>query len=318
MKVYILISIILAVLSFVYLKLAKKFKIFDKPNDRNAHTKITVRGGGIIFPIAILLFFFLNNYQFPYFVLGVFLIAIISFLDDIYTLSVKIRFPFQFIAVFLVLYQLGVPISPIYLIVLFFIVGIGIINMFNFMDGINGITGIYSLAVLSGLFLINHNEHLVQEDLILFLGISLLIFGFYNFRKTALFFAGDIGSITLGVFIFFLGVLFTIKLSSPLMLLMVIVYGADTGCTFLYRKLYTNENVFAPHKHHIYQKLVDVKKISHLKVSVAYAVIQLLMNVVVYNTYQLNIQTQVFILLATIAIFILLYILLFQKLKVRS
>ena len=67
-------------------------------------------------------------------------------------------------------------------------------NMFNFMDGINGMTGIYSLVVLSGLFFINLNEHLVHDDLILFPAISLLIFGFYNFRKTALFFAGDIGS----------------------------------------------------------------------------------------------------------------------------
>ena len=59
------------VASFVYLKLANKFNIVDKPNERSSHTKITVRGGGIIFPIAILLFFFLNDFQYPYFVLGV-------------------------------------------------------------------------------------------------------------------------------------------------------------------------------------------------------------------------------------------------------
>ena len=52
--------------SFVYLKLANKFKIIDKPNERSSHTKITVRGGGIIFPIAILLFFVLNDFQYPY------------------------------------------------------------------------------------------------------------------------------------------------------------------------------------------------------------------------------------------------------------
>jgi UDP-N-acetylmuramyl pentapeptide phosphotransferase/UDP-N-acetylglucosamine-1-phosphate transferase len=142
-----------------------------------------------------------------------------------YTLSAKIRFPFQFIAVFLVLYQVGVPLSPLYLSllsVLYVIIGIGTINMFNFMDGINGITGIYSLAVLSGLFFINANEHLVHDDLIIFPAISLLIFGFYNFRKKALFFAGDIGSIAIGVLIFFIGFLFTIKLSSPLILFVVI------------------------------------------------------------------------------------------------
>ena len=101
------------------------------------------------------------------------------------------------------------------------------------------------------------------------------------------------------------------------MLLLVIVYGADTGCTFLYRKFYTNENVFDPHKHHMYHKLVDVKKISHLKVSVAYAVIQLLMNVILYNTYQLDLQKQVFVLLGSIIVFILIYVFLFHKLKVE-
>lgn len=317
MKIYILISIILAVLSFVYLKLAVKYKIIDKPNERSSHTKITVRGGGIIFPVAILLFFFFNNYQYPYFVLGVFLISIVSFLDDIYTLSSKVRFPFQFLVVFLILYQVGFSLSPYYLLVLYVIVGIGIINMFNFMDGINGITGIYSLAVLSGLFLINTNEHIVNEDLIIFSAISLLVFGFYNFRKKALFFAGDIGSIAIGVLIFFICFLFTIKLYSPLILLVVFVYGADTGFTFLYRKIFTNESVFDPHRHHIYQKLVDVKKMSHIKVSVIYAIVQLLMNIVLYYTYQLDFQTQFLILMGIISFFILIYILLFNKLKVK-
>jgi UDP-N-acetylmuramyl pentapeptide phosphotransferase/UDP-N-acetylglucosamine-1-phosphate transferase len=144
-----------------------------------------------------------------------------------------------------------------------------------------------------------------------------LVFGFYNFRKKALFFAGDIGSIAIGVLIFFIGFLFTIKLSSPLILLVVIVYGADTGCTFLYRKIFTNESVFDPHRHHIYQKLVDVKKMSHIKVSVVYAIIQLLINIVLYYTYQLDVQTQFLILLSVISFFILMYILLFNKLKTK-
>jgi len=151
--------LILIISSVIYLYLAKKFKIIDKPNERSSHTKITIRGGGIIFPIAILLFFFFNNYQYPYFVLGVFLISVVSFLDDIFTLSSKIRFPFQFLAVFLVLFQVGVAFNPFLLFLLFFFVGVGIINMFNFMDGINGLTGMYSLVVLSGFYFINLNEN---------------------------------------------------------------------------------------------------------------------------------------------------------------
>ena len=296
MKIYIIVSIILAVVSFAYLKLAVKFKIIDKPNERSSHTKITVRGGGIIFPIAILLFFIFNNYQYPYFVLGVFLISIVSFLDDIYTLSARIRFPFQVFAALLVLYQLDVPIEIVSF--LYLILGIGLINLFNFMDGINGITGLYSIAVLSVFYFINLNEEIINPDLIIYSLISLVIFGFYNFRKKAVFFAGDIGSVAIGVLVFFIVLYFAIELKSPIIILSVIVYGVDGGYTLIYRKFFTNESVFEPHRHHIYQKLVDVKKMSHLKVSVVYAVIQLLMNVVLYKTYQLEIQTQFLILIS--------------------
>lgn len=315
MEKYLIVLVVLIAVSYIYLKLAVKFKIIDTPNKRSSHTKITVRGGGIIFSIAILLFFFLNDYQYPFFVLGVLLISIVSFLDDIYTLSSKIRFPFQFLAVFLILYQVGFHYTPFYLSAFYLIFGIGIINMFNFMDGINAITGVYSLVVLSGLFFINTNEHLVNEDLIIFSAISLLIFGFYNFRKKALFFAGDIGSIAIGMLIFFIGFLFTIKLSSPLILLLVIVYGADASCTLLYRKFFTNENILDAHRHHIYQKLVDIYKVSHLKVSIVFGLIQLLVNFIILKTYNLEISYQLMVFSGLIFVFVVVYLLLFRMIK---
>ena len=315
MQTYLIVLAVLAILSLVYLKIAIKFKIIDKPNERSSHTKITVRGGGIIFPIAIFIFFLLNNYQYPYFTLGVFLISFVSFLDDIYTLSSKIRFPFQFIAIALILFELNVFSLPAYFIILYLITGIGFINMFNFMDGINGITGIYSLSVLAGFLLINTNENIINNDLIIFSILSLLVFGVYNFRKKALFFAGDIGSIAIGMLIFFIGLLFTIKLNSPLILLLVIVYGADAGCTLLYRKFYTNESVLDPHRHHIYQKIVDDYRFSHLKVSSVYGVLQLLVNIIVFKSYNLNILSQLVVFIVLVAIFLIIYISVFKIIK---
>ena len=316
MKTYILIFLILGALSYTYLKLAVKFKIIDKPNERSSHTKSTIRGGGILFTIAIILFFLLNNFQYPYFFSGVIAISIISFLDDIYTLSSKIRFPFQFIAIYLVLYEVGLPLDPIYLYIFYFATGVGVINMFNFMDGINGITGFYSLSVILGLFLINMNEQIVNAELMMYVFISILIFGFYNFRKKALFFAGDIGSISIGMLIFFIGFYLTFKLNSPLILLLVIVYGADAGNTLLYRKFFTKESVLDPHRHHIYQKLVDVKKMSHIKVSIIYALLQLVINIIIYKTYDLEIQIQFLLLAVLVSIFTFVYIYLFKKLKI--
>ncbi|QOD62066.1 glycosyltransferase family 4 protein [Polaribacter haliotis] len=315
MKTYFLVLIILFALSYLYLRIALKYKIIDKPNKRSSHKKITVRGGGILFPMAIILFVLFNNFQYPYFFAGVFAISIISFLDDIYTLSSKIRFPFQVIAIFLILYQVGVPFEPYYVFVFYLIFGVGIINMFNFMDGINGITGLYSISVLLGFYLINHYEGLINSNLIIYSLIALLVFGFYNFRKKALFFAGDIGSIAIGMLIFFLGMYFTFYLSSPLILLLVIVYGADSGNTLIYRKFFTKESVLEPHRHHIYQKIVDNNCMSHLQVSAVYAIIQIIINVLIFKTYRLELQTQFIIFISLILAFIILYIYLFIKFK---
>lgn len=312
---FILVPVILILASYIYLKIAVKFKIIDKPNQRSSHTKITVRGGGIIFTIAIFLFFIFNDYQYPYFVLGIMLISIISFLDDIYTLSSKIRFPFQLLAVFLIVFQLEIPISPIYLSISFLIYGVGIANMFNFMDGVNGITGLYSLSVLLGMYMININENIVDNNLIIYAAISLLIFGFYNFRKKALFFAGDIGSIVVGMLIFFIGLFYTVALNSTIMLSLIIVYGADAGCTLLYRKIFTKESVFDPHRHHIYQKLVDVYGISHMKVSLIYALIQLAVNFIILKIYKNSFSNQIIIFSILVLLFIFCYLILFKTIE---
>ena len=313
--IYLSVLILIIAISYIYLKLAIKFKIIDKPNQRSSHTKITVRGGGIVFTIAMVLFSFLNNYQYPYFLLGVLLISVVSFLDDIFTLSTKIRFPFQFLAVFFVLFQVGVAFNPFLLFLFFLIVGVGIINMFNFMDGINGLTGMYSLVVLFGFYFINLNESILNPELILFTILSVLVFGFFNFRKNALFFAGDIGSIAIGMLVFFIGLLLTIKLSSPLILLLLIIYGADAGCTLLYRMFFTKESILDPHRHHIYKKIVDIYKISHLKVSIIYSILQLIVNFIVFKTYKLEFEKQLIVFFSLIFIFIAIYIQLLRMIK---
>ena len=315
MKIYIFIILLLGALSYIYLKLAIKFNIIDKPNQRSSHTKITVRGGGIIFPMAILLFHLIYNFTYPYLTLGILLIAIVSFLDDIYTLSSKIRFPFQFIAVFLILLEIGLPYSPIYMYCTALLFGVGIINMFNFMDGINGITGLYSLSVLFGFYFLNENEQLLQSDLIIYSIIALLIFGFYNFRTKALFFAGDIGSIAMGALVFFMGLYFMYYLESPLILLFVIVYGADAGNTLLYRKFFTQESIFEAHRHHIYQKLVDKTRFTHLQVSLLYAILQSGISVIIYKTYQLSLEVQWLLFFGLILVFTISYIILFRWLR---
>ncbi|MDV7187785.1 glycosyltransferase family 4 protein [Lutibacter sp. TH_r2] len=308
----IFISIGFIIAAIIYLKIATKFNIVDNPNFRSSHTIPTIRGGGILFLIAVLAFFISSNFQYPYFVAGLTSIAIVSFLDDILTLSAKLRLPFQFLAIGLVLYQLAIFSSPLWIIALVLIVAVAFINIYNFMDGINGITGLYSLAVLSILGFINYNETILDNRLVYYLAISILVFGFYNFRKKARMFAGDIGSISIAMALLFIGGMLIAKLEAPILLLAVAIYGIDSGLTILYR-LYLKEHIMEPHRHHVYQKLVDVWKWSHLKVSLTYMVLQLLVNVLVFFFYKENVSTQWMVLVVSIVILSTLYIIVFKK-----
>ncbi|RYE11956.1 MAG: UDP-GlcNAc--UDP-phosphate GlcNAc-1-phosphate transferase, partial [Rickettsiales bacterium] len=141
--------IILFLVELFYFKIAKHYCIIDKPNHRSSHTQITIRGGGVIFSIATIFYSIYTKFQYPYFISGLFLISLISFLDDIKELSSKIRILIHLVAVVLMFVQIDMFTLPNYLILLGLIFVIGVINAINFMDGINGITGGYGLITLT-------------------------------------------------------------------------------------------------------------------------------------------------------------------------
>lgn len=314
---YLVIFLVLSAVSFIYLKLADKFNIIDKPNHRSSHTTPTIRGGGILFYFGILIFFLLSGFKYPYFFIGVSFLAIISFIDDIVTLSSSIRLPFQFLAVGLSFYEIGIiPESGLWILP-FLILGVGLVNEYNFMDGINGITGFYSIVTILAFIAINHQENVVDQDLLIYVLMSIVIFGFYNFRKKARMFAGDIGSITLAVLLCFVGGYLIYQTMSPVLILLVSVYSGDAILTVIYRKS-IGESLTEPHRKHIYQKLVHTLKLSHLSVSVIYSVLQLAINVVVFYTYQFSTYNQLLITVTISIALISLYIYMFKKIEKRS
>ena len=122
-----------------------------------------------------------------------------------------------------------------WMVVVALVVCVGIINAYNFMDGINGITGAYSLAVLLPLIYLNAGLDFIDADFLYVVGLSLLVFGFFNFRRKAKCFAGDVGSISIAfILLFALGrlILLTGDLSY---LAFLAVYGADTVLTICHR-----------------------------------------------------------------------------------
>jgi UDP-GlcNAc:undecaprenyl-phosphate GlcNAc-1-phosphate transferase len=65
---------LLFAIELLYFKIADKYNIIDHPNHRSSHTKVTIRGGGIIFSIALLLGSLYFGWQYGYFLSGLFLI----------------------------------------------------------------------------------------------------------------------------------------------------------------------------------------------------------------------------------------------------
>ena len=174
--------LILVILSILYIKIADRYNIMDKPNIRSSHTKPVIRGGGILFLFSIIIFYAVT-FRYHYFVLGLIIISVISFIDDLKDLKPSVRLIFQFIAIILTFIELGLYNYDLYIISLMIILSVGTINLFNFMDGINGITGLYSLSILLGFYIINIELNVLNQSFLLYVIFSVIIFLYYNLRK---------------------------------------------------------------------------------------------------------------------------------------
>lgn len=282
-------SIILFAIELLYFKIADHYNIIDKPNHRSSHTAITIRGGGVIFPIALLLYSVVTGFSYPYFLTGLLVISFISFLDDIKELSSKIRIVFHLVAVALLFLQVGMFLFAFYWILLGLIFVIGTINAINFMDGINGITGGYGLITLLTLYYINlHVVDFTDGSVLLISIVSVLVFDFFNFRTKAKCFAGDVGSVSLAFIIVFFLLQLIIKTGNPAYLLLLLLYGLDTATTIVFR-LIRRENIFKAHRSHFYQYLVNEKKQPHLLVATLYLFFQGIINILLILFFKVSI-----------------------------
>jgi len=273
-----LISLLLFSGELVYFKMAERFSIIDKPNQRSSHSLPVIRGGGIIFVVAIVAWFVSTDFLFYFFVIGTLLIAIVSFLDDILSLNPLVRFSIHLVAVLLMLIQLRPTSWPIYLVVLSVVVIIGTLNTFNFMDGINGITGIYALVTLATFAWVQIAILPFSNlSLIVTVSISVVTFLFFNFRNRARCFAGDIGSVSIAFILIFMLLQLIQATNNFLWPLLFLVYGLDSVVTILYR-ISRRENIFQPHRTHLFQYFSNELKWPHRLVSILYGLIQLLFN----------------------------------------
>lgn len=283
---YISIAIILVIAELVYFRIADKCNIIDKPNERSSHTRIVLRGGGIIFTIALWIWSIVYGFPYPWMLAGVTMAAGISFVDDIHSLPDSLRLVVQFVSLFLVFQEIGVLQWEMWWIVpLALMVAIGGTNIFNFMDGINGITGGYSIAVLIPLLLKNEELRVknglgfIDETMLIVILLSVLVFCFFNFRTKAKCFAGDVGSIGMAlILVFSIGRLMYVT-GDITWIVLYVVYGADGMMTIAHR-IMLHENLGQAHRKHAYQIMANELKMPHVVVSSIYIVMQLIISLI--------------------------------------
>lgn len=274
---YLIIFVLLLAAELVYFRIADKFNIIDKPNERSSHSTIVLRGGGIIFLIGAWVWSAFFGFDYPWFLAGLTLVAVVSFVDDIRSLPDSVRLVAQFAAAAMAFYQLGILHWSMWWIVLVaLIVYVGATNVINFMDGINGITAGYSLAVLLPLMAVNMDGGYVEQSLIISTVLASLVFCVFNFRPKgkAKCFAGDVGSIGIAFIMLFLLGNVIIKTEDITWLIFLLVYGVD-GCLTIVHRIMLHENLGEAHRKHAYQLMANELKIGHVKVTSLYMVMQL-------------------------------------------
>ena len=277
---YLIIFVLLLAAELVYFRIADKFDIIDKPNERSSHSTIVLRGGGIIFLIGAWVWSAFFGFDYPWFLAGLTLVAGVSFVDDIRSLPDSVRLVAQFAAAAMAFYQLGILHWSMWWIVLVaLIVYVGATNVINFMDGINGITAGYSLAVLLPLMAVNMDGGYVEQSLIVSTVLASLVFCIFNFRPKgkAKCFAGDVGSIGIAFIMLFLLGNVIIKTEDITWLIFLLVYGVD-GCLTIVHRIMLHENLGEAHRKHAYQLMANELKIGHVKVTLLYMVMQLVVS----------------------------------------
>lgn len=271
----------------------------DIPNERSSHATPTPRGGGAVIVIVSIAgyltisFFYPTDFSWGY-LAGAGLIAVISWLDDLYSLWFVWRFLAHAISAVLLITDVGywqhiyLPFLSLHLDLgvfgplLTFLWITGLVNSYNFMDGIDGIAALQ--AVIAAASWLALGFIFEMPSIYYFSGIvaaSSLGFLLRNWEPARIF-MGDVGSAFLGFTFAAMPLLSKKQTEKPHYLLAVAAFFFlwffifDSVVTFL-KRLGQRKNVFSAHREHIYQELIQ-SGMSHRKVTVFYGIMSFVLS----------------------------------------
>jgi UDP-N-acetylmuramyl pentapeptide phosphotransferase/UDP-N-acetylglucosamine-1-phosphate transferase len=284
--------------AFLVSKFGFRLGLVDIPGARSSHDKPIPKGGGIGIPVAMAVssFWLIHSHQI---LVGLALaMAAMAFINDRFEAPVGLRLVLGLclsaaLVIFLKKNSMAALFGGQGMVMrlaeglLFTIYIAAATNIFNFMDGINGLAGleaVVSLALLglAALFLKNSSE-----IFLLCLSGTAAAAGFLllNFPRAKVF-MGDVGSIFIGFLFAGLTVLLTSNAKDFLLFaLFQGVFYIDGVSTLLVRLLH-RENILLAHKKHLYQKLVHHSGWTHIKVTLVYGVLQIIIGLGGFALFQ--------------------------------
>ena len=245
-----------------------------QPNARSSHTTPTPQGGGIAVMVATVVAILLATAfaaaeptemaaLWPV-AAAVALLAVIGALADIFQLSVVYRLPLQLVAVGIVLALLPaearvIPLLPLWLErAALLIGGVYFVNLVNFMDGIDWMTVAEVVPVTAALALLTLTDALAPREGVIAVALLGAVIGFAPFnRPVAKLFLGDVGSLPIGLLLFWLLLQLAMGGHVTAALLLPLYYIADATVT-LSRRVAKGEMITQAHRTHFYQRATDV------------------------------------------------------------
>lgn len=275
MSALIVVSFLLSMcLTRILISPSSPLRVMDHPNERSLHTTPMPRSGGVAILIAFyvgtaLMALILDVAVNSILLLSALFIAVISFLDDCYSLGPTLRFFIHFCASVLLIvngYKLDSLDLPGWTWHLHEFIALGVscffivwlTNLYNFMDGMDGFAAGMAIIGFSCFALLGW-----QAQHPLFMSTNIIIvsavagFLLFNFPPAKIF-MGDTGSSTLG----FLMAAFSLWASEEkifpiwVALLVFSPFIVDASVTLL-RRLMEGEKIWKAHKSHLYQRLVQ-------------------------------------------------------------
>lgn len=289
--IFVVAAVVTAVSALIAFPLLRRAGVVDVPSDRSSHTQATVRGGGIAIgcgiTVATVVTMIWNITQHGVFGLGSIMMPIgflvltwcysaIGMSDDLDSLGSVGRLFGQ--VVLALVFSACIALfstQGVAHVLVFAVIGVTLVNAVNFVDGLNGY--VTTWAIVTGAWFAFVGSWIDETDVMLLsLALAGAATGFLPFNLgRAKAFLGDTGSYGIGAAVFAIAVwLFVIGVPIVVIIAPMIFVLFDVGFTLVLR-LFQGENIFLPHRRHIYQQIQQAGW-SHGSVSLFHAALSVL------------------------------------------